>query len=287
LAYRKLKEVRRRLKRKLKLWLTFTTFLTLIAVAMVVGDARLPVPWSADVSANTTYSSLVADIILYKLYYPPAIAGGDRQLLQRAVNVSLIIDSSNLWFGTYRWDPNITGTVIVNKSSRVVLEPGKSYIVYLYEAISGLSAPIAIVDEGYERSFDSIIDLPPFQLHFVFYVNKCDARIIAKPPPATKVMLIRGYDERNDTWTKATIVCREPRCYGVLKGCYTDVEVGFLVEPIPGLTVYLQLEGNRTKAEVVVGQSPLIPVAITMLGLVPTTLTIARYVRVKSHLKRG
>ncbi len=247
----RLKELRRRLRRRVRLYALLTALALCLAAALAASDAAVPLPLAGGVPVEVTFSELLLNVTLYRIIYPPAPEGGPPPHLGGwDVNVTLEVANYTLGFGVYGWEPNRTGPVAVGEWRLVRLDPGGRYTVYFVDGFTGYRVPVAIVDALYERSFDSIVQLPQFQLHFVFYPYKCGARVTAGAGDALRV---RAYDELRDSWSVVEAPCEGGSCSLELEGCYVDVEVQVVEEVAPGLTLYLSERG----AALALGRSPL------------------------------
>lgn len=281
-----IKELRRRLRRRIRYYFILLVFVTLVSLTLFSADTRIALPFKTEsLDFNITYTSLKANITLYKLYYPPTPKGTMTVMPTPLdeVNVSLIVGDRVLWFGVYEWSPNITGPVFVNKSIVVELEAGRKYPVFFYDSISGYQVAAAVIDEYYRRSFDSLIELPQFQVHFVFYVYKCDPLLTISYDRA-KTIIVKGYDEIRDKWYTFELACNSP-CTHKLNGCFIDVTLEALEEPFPGVLV----SHSEFGAELLVGKSPLLlalPVAIMAM---PLAIAYSRYRKVapRPHSRGG
>jgi hypothetical protein len=274
-SLRRVKEEKRRLRKRIRSTFSLLALLTLTILLLYYANPEVTVGSLPGVNKlepihKVSFESILLKAVLYKIVMENLTgAKGAR------VGVALVIANTTLDYGVYNWTSE-TNMVFVNESRTVTLDADGSYTVYFADTLTGVTIPVALVDSKYRSSFDSLVDYPPFQLHFVFYLDKCSPRISMESDKEVN-LVVKLYREENGETVYDSFVCSPPSCEHVVKGCYTDVRVG----------VETNLWG-LLRVRIVEGTYYLLPgrSAVILLTLLPPALLLARDVAKYKRLKR-
>lgn len=262
-----------RLERRIRVSALVLAFLGLLTLTLYYANPEIPVGslvGGRDPGYSVSFEGLRLRVVLYKIVMENVNwAQGAR------IGVSLVVGNVTLDYGVYDWTPNVR-VLFVNESRTALLDATGRYLVYFRDTLTGYTVPVAVVDSGYRSSFDSLVTVTPFQLHFVFYPDKCQPRV--RVDSAGSLVTVRLYSEENGGATVERFTCSQPGCERVVNGCYTDVSVE-LERSLWGL---LRVKSSGGEYYILPGRSP----AVLLAPLAPAAVAAwdtARYVR----LKRG
>ncbi|MET1129174.1 MAG: hypothetical protein ABWW70_07650 [Thermoproteota archaeon] len=275
-SLRRVKEEKRRLRKRIRSSFSLLALLTLTILLLYYANPEVAVGSLPGVNKikprhRVSFESILLKAVLYKIVMENLTgAEGAR------VGVALVIANTTLDYGVYNWTSE-ANMVFVNESRTVTLDADESYTVYFVNTLTGVTIPVALVDSKYRSSFDSLVDYPPFQLHFVFYPDKCGPRISMESDKEVD-LVVELYREESGEAIYSSFVCSPPRCEHVVTGCYTDVRVG----------VETSLWG-LLRVRIVEGAYYLLPgrSAVILLTLLPPALLLARDAARYKRLKGG
>ncbi len=221
-----LREKKTKLRNKIK---TYSLLLILsISLITLLYYTNPEIPIDGILGANRleqlthtiSYENILLRATLYKIIMENSTWARGAQ-----VGVTLLVSNKTLDYGIYNWSQE-KNIVFVKKNRTAILEADQRHTIYFIDSLTGATIPVALVDTKYKSSFDSLVEYPPFQLHFVFYPDKCRPRISIENSRETKI-LVKLYREENRETRYESFTCSPPSCEYIVDGCYTDVEIGF------------------------------------------------------------
>ncbi|GEM_PF-2284113 len=239
---RLLREKRNKLRNRIKTTTYILVLSTLLLILLYYSNPEVPIGGIPGVEKlelpghSISYENILLKAILYKIVMEnTSWAEGAR------VGVTLLVSNETLSYGTYSWSPE-TRILYVKESRVATLDASKKHTVYFTDNLTGATIPVAIVDTKYKSSFDSLVNYPPFQLHFVFYPDKCRPKISIETNREARI-LVKLYKEESDEIEYRSFTCSPPTCEYKADGCYTSIEVGF--EPTLWSLVKLRVLGDN------------------------------------------
>lgn len=246
---------KKRIKRRTYLDYVFLLLLVLsigFTLIYVVG-LEIPLPFGQK-SITMSFLSMNTTFNIYKVYVP-------RNTLQNNVNleIGLVIKEATynnvanaiyLDLGTFSIasDKEIT---FINTSSHVVLNASKKYFAYLRINRSETNIIVAYIDDKYTKSFNSIVNYYPYQLHFIIRPQKCGVKLSLGN--SFDRVLVKSVNEDGSSNTVVIEPAKAGEHYVNLCGDYIVVEGYSLLKP------FLMVRYSEVGSYIITRESALIP----------------------------
>lgn len=268
----------KKLKPKPKTVFLIPSTLLIIILLIYVLNFEIPLPYINYVDIIIGYQNLNTSITLYKIYTfniqkDTVLSIGTiiKEVNEDNHRKELYID---LGVHKIRKGVEITFT---NYTSYTILDGGRRYLAYLKINNTYTGIPIAYIDAGYSRSFDSIVNYHPYQLHFILRVQKCGMKIDLGNLYGVNKIVLKVVNEDGSTKIINIDGVVNRSCF--LNICGDRIEVETYLSPIWFLTV----KQSQTKTYLVLGESPLI---ILMCSTPLLYILIKSFVKSRTVIKK-